>query len=42
MRRAALFAFSYAFGVVKTTDETVRFFADAASAQGLGMGDGER
>jgi nicotinamidase-related amidase len=33
MHRSALFAFSYAFGRVKTTDETVRFFADAASCR---------
>ena len=33
MHRAALFTFSYAFGRVKTTDETVPFFGDAVSAK---------
>ena len=29
MHRAALFTFSYVFGRVKTTEETIRFYADA-------------
>ena len=33
MHRAALFTFSYVFGRVKTTDEMIRFFADAVAAR---------
>lgn len=29
MHRTALFTFSYVFGRVKTTEETIRFYADA-------------
>jgi len=31
MHRAALFTFSYVFGRVKTTDETIRYYASAAA-----------
>ena len=33
MHRAALFTFSYVFGRVRTTDEMIRFFADAVAAR---------
>ena len=32
MHRGALFAFSYVFGRVKTTDETIRHFSDVANS----------